>query len=325
MISLTFVSSTTIGYNWGYRSDPQKGECLKLENGVCNLPQGRALGGTSVINFLIHTRGNKRDYDTWEHMGNPGWSYNDILPYFKKLENTKINSKIDRKYRGFNGPVSIENPKYTSKVLAPFLEAGKQMGYKINDPNAAQQLGFSKAQATMLNGARCSAAKAYLIPVANRTNLDIVTKSWVTKILIDPHLMRTTGVEFIKNKRKYVVRAKKEVILSAGAINSPHLLMLSGVGPAENLKEVGINVIKDLMVGYNHQDHIYMPALTFRVNSSITLNGQEAQNPVNMFNYMFRGEGPLTLPGGAEGIAFIKTNVSFIGKCDMSLGKGIYD
>lgn len=313
-MAFIYVFQQKIGYNWGYKSDPHESECLLLENGVCNLPQGRALGGTSVINFLVHTRGNSRDFDTWEKLGNPGWSYKDVLPYFKKLEKTKINSEINKKYRGTQGPVSIENPKFTSKILKPFLKAGLQMGYKINDPNAGEQLGFSKVQATMLNGARCSAAKAYLMPIANRTNVDILSKSWVTKILIDPVSKKATGVEFIRKKRKYIVRAQKEVILAAGAIGSPHLLMLSGIGPADNLKEFGIPVIQDLMVGFNHQDHVCMPTLTFRVNAPITLDGQEAQSPVNLLKYMFKGEGPLTLPGGAEGIAFIKTNISFIGR-----------
>ncbi|XP_063706300.1 glucose dehydrogenase [FAD, quinone]-like [Culicoides brevitarsis] len=311
-IPISAAMMQTTGYNWGYKSYPHESECLRLENGVCNLPQGRAIGGTSVINFLVHTRGNKRDYDAWEELGNPGWSYKDVLPYFKKLENTKINSHINENYRGVNGPVSIENPKFTSKVLKPFLKAGLQMGYKINDPNAEEQLGFSKVQATMLNGARCSAAKAYLMSVSNRTNLDIVKKAWVTKILIDSISLKAVGVEFVRNKKKYVIRATKEIILSAGAIGSPHLLMLSGIGPRDNLEEVGVPVIKDMMVGFNHQDHVCMPALTFRVNASITLDGQEAQNPTNVFKYLFKGEGPLTLPGGAEGVAFIKTNVSFI-------------
>uniref|UniRef100_A0A336K688 CSON015437 protein n=1 Tax=Culicoides sonorensis TaxID=179676 RepID=A0A336K688_CULSO len=311
-IPISAAMMQTTGYNWGYKSDFIESECKFLEGGVCNLPQGRALGGTSVINFLIHTRGNRRDYDEWGQLGNAGWSYNDVLPYFKKLESTQIQSKIDLKYRGMHGPVTIENPNFKSKILSSFLETGQQMGYKINDPNAKEQLGFSRAQATMKNGGRCSAAKAYLVPIVNRTNLDISSKSWVTKILIDPSLNKAIGVEFIKNKRKIIVKAQKEVLLSAGAISSPHLLMLSGIGPAENLKKFQIPVIKNLMVGFNHQDHIYMPGLTFRVNSSVTLNGNEAQNPVNVFNYMFRGEGPLTLPGGAEGIAFIKTNISFI-------------
>lgn len=287
---------------------------MKLDGGVCNLPQGRALGGTSVINFLMHTRGNPKDYDDWEKLGNPGWSYNDVLPYFKKLENTKLTTKFDLKYRGINGPVSIENPNYESKLFKPFLEAGKQLGYEVRDPNSGQQIGFSKAQATLLNGARCSAAKAYVFPVSNRTNLHIALRSWVTKIVIDPISMKAVGVEFVRNRKKRFVKATKEIILSGGAINSAHLLMLSGIGPSENLKAFGIPIVKDSKVGYNHQDHIYMPALTFRVNSSITLNDREAQDPSNVFNYFIRGQGPLTLPGGAEGIAFIKTNISFIGK-----------
>lgn len=301
------------GYNWGFKAAPSPNFCRKLEGGVCNLPQGRAMGGTSVINFLIHTRGNQHDYDEWAANGNTGWSWNDVMPYFKKIERTRIQN-ADARYRGMRGPVSIENAKYKSPLLHSFLQAGRMMGYNVSDPNAASQLGFDRAQATMLNGARCSAAKAYLTPkVRIRRNLSISPRTWVTKIVIDHQTKRVVGVEFVKNKRYHFIRARKEVILSAGAIGSPHLLMLSGIGPAEDLTKLGITVHQNLRVGYNHQDHVYMPGLTFMVNSPLTLSGHEAQDPLNMFDYFFRGSGPLTLPGGAEAIGFIKTNTSYIG------------
>lgn len=298
------------GYNWGYKSAPDRNYCRKLEGGVCNIPQGRALGGTSVINFLIHTRGNRRDYDDWARLGNVDWSYDDVLPYFKKLERTNF-PYPNPKYRGLKGPVSVENAKFKTPLLQSFLEAGKMMGYNISDPNGENQLGFSRAQATMLKGARCSAAKAYLNhKVRMRRNLSISPRTWVTKIVIDERSKRAIGVEFVKNKRLYFIKARKEVILAAGALGSPRLLMLSGVGPADHLSSFNIPVISDLKVGYNHQDHVYMPSLTFMVNTSVTLSGREAQDPMNMLSYFFNGIGPLTLPGGAEGIGFIKTNYS---------------
>lgn len=210
-------------------------------------------------------------------------------------------------FRGVNGPVTIEHAKFTSKLLRLFLKAGQMLGYPVNDPNAKSQFGFSRVQATMRDGARCSAAKAYLSPVRKLPNLDISMKTWVTKIAIDPRTRKAVGVEFVKNKRKFFVRAKKEVILSAGALGSPHLLMLSGVGPASHLAQFGIPVIQDLKVGYNHQDHVFLPGLTFLVNDSVTLSGYNTQTPANMLRYLINGDGPLTLPGGAEALAFIKT------------------
>ena len=186
------------------------------------------------------------------------------------------------------------------------------MGYRHTDPNGASQLGFSLAQATLRDGKRCSAAKAYLKSVvADRRNLHISMNSWVTKILIDPQTKVAYGVEFLKNKKKYFIRAKKEVILSAGTIASPQLLMLSGIGPKEHLKEMGIPVIKDLKVGYNLQDHPQLSGLTFTVEKPVTLLERDFHDPLIPLEYFLRGKGPLTVPGGAEGIAFIKTNTTF--------------
>ncbi|CRK92263.1 CLUMA_CG005747, isoform A [Clunio marinus] len=265
-VPLTASANSATSYNWGYRTDPNSQEaCLGLENGVCNWPKGRILGGTSVLNFLIYTRGNRRDYDNWASLGNYG-----------------------------------------------FIQAGKQMGYDYNDPNGAQQLGFSLAQATMRNGRRCSAAKAYLRPVARRENLHISMQSWVTKIIIDPFSKVVIGVEFMKNKKRYKIKARKEVILSAGTIGSAQLLLLSGVGPKKDLEELNIPVYSNLKVGYNLQDHVSLSALTFPVNQPITVMEQEMRYPRHLLNYYLFNRGPLTLPAGAEGIAFIKTNISYL-------------
>jgi choline dehydrogenase-like flavoprotein len=288
-----------------------KHACLGYQGGVCAWPRGRALGGTSVINYLIYTRGNRRDFDNWEKLGNTGWSYRDVLPYFKKSENVKIPSLRTSPYHGTSGPVDNDHASYISPLFTSFIEAGKNMGYRHNDPNGASQLGFSLAQATLRNGKRVSAAKAYLRPVADRPNLHISMNSWVTKILIDPHSKVAYGVEFVKNRKKYQIRAKKEVILSAGSIASPQLLLLSGVGPRAHLEDMDIPVIQDLKVGYNLQDHPQLSGLTFTVDKPVTLLERDFRDPLIPLDYFLRGKGPLTVPGGAEGIAFIKTNTSF--------------
>lgn len=306
-VPLTSSLLTVTGYNWGYRSEKMETACLGLVGGRCHMPRGKALGGTSVINFLLYTRGNKRDFDEWEKKGNKGWGYREVLPYFKKSENCTLCSGIEPDYHGFRGPLSVENPKYSSPLLAAFLEAGRSFGYETFDPNGHRGLGFSGVQATMRNGARCSASKAFLKSVHHRNNLHISTGCRVTKILIDPRSRTAYGVEFLKDGKKFAVRAAKEVVLSAGSINTPQLLMLSGVGPKKDLEGLTIPVVSDLKVGYNLQDHMALSTLAFLVNESITVSDVGVQNPRDIFDYVVNGRGPFTLPGGAEGLAFVRS------------------
>lgn len=272
------------------------------------------LGGTSVLNFLIYTRGGRRDYDRWAELGNYGWSYNEVLPYFIKNENVKIPGLRNSPYRGKSGPLDIEYARYVSPLHASFREAGYELGYDYNDPNGDNQLGFSLAQATMRDGRRCSAAKAYLRSVAaTRKNLHISMASWVTRIVIDPFTKAAVGVEFVKNKKRFMIKAKKEVILSAGAIGSAQLLLLSGVGPSEHLRKFDIPVHSNLQgVGSNLQDHVSLSGLTFLVNQPVTLVEREVRRPRFFIDYTLFNRGPLTLPAGAEGIAFVKTNITFL-------------
>lgn len=296
--------------NWGYRTEPVPGACLGFKYGVCNWPRGRVLGGTSVINFLIYTRGNKIDYDRWEALGNTGWSYKDVLPYFKKSERVRIPELGNSEYHGTNGYLNVEHSPFTTKMHKAFRRAASEMGYKYNDPNGRVNLGFSKAQATMRRGRRCSASRAFLEPIRFRKNFHVSKFSWVTKILIDPITKRAYGVEFVKNRRKYIVKAKKEVILSAGTIGSAQILMLSGVGPRENLEEFKIPVIQDSLVGYNLQDHICLSGVAFLINDTLSIREKTIRNPATILDYTLNRSGPFTMPGGAEGIAFVKTKYS---------------
>lgn len=293
-------------FNWGFKAEANPKACLGLEGGVCNFHKGRGLGGTSIINFLIYTRGHRRDYDRWAELGNTGWSYDEILPYFTKSEKTNNPKFFKSKYHGTKGELNIETSPYRTKLYKYFLDAGKDLGFNEVDSNSESVLGFSVTQATMRNGRRCSAGKAFIRPVFKRSNFDVTQKAWVTKILIDPVTKTANGVEFVKNKKKFVVRVKKEVILSAGVIKSPHILMLSGVGPKEHLEQFGIKVIQDLKVGYNLQDHVCLNGLSFPIKKKYGIVDTEVQTPVNMINYWFTRNGPLTLPGGGEGLAFMK-------------------
>lgn len=306
-IPLSASLLTVTGYNWGYKSEKLETACLGLIDQKCNIPRGKALGGTSVINFLLYTRGNKRDFDEWASFGNIGWSYENVLPYFKKSENCTLCKNIQRSFHGFEGYLNVEKLRYSTPILNSFLTAGIHFGYNISDPNGRANLGFSKVQATMRNGARCSASKAFLKTAHQRNNLHISAKSIVTKILIDPSTKRAFGVEFVKDNRKFSIRATKEVIVSAGSINSPQLLMLSGVGPKNDLEHLNIPVIKDLKVGYNLQDHMALSTLAFLVNESVTISDYGVQNPTHILDYLINSKGPYTIPGGAQGLAFVKT------------------
>lgn len=277
---------------------------------MCNWPKGRALGGTSVINFMIYQRGHRRDYDHWAQNGNDGWSYADVLPYFRKSEKCNIRELRDSPYHGRSGYLDIEYAGYRTELSKAFIKAGREFGYRHTDPNGESLLGFGQAQATMRNGRRCSAAKAFLRPIMDRSNLHISMKSRVTKIVVDPITKQAIAVEFIKNRKPYRIRASKEIILSAGTIASPQLLMLSGIGPAEHLQEFGIPVVQDLRVGFNLQDHAAFNGLEFLVDQEVTISEANVQNPLHIWNYIYNGRGPYTIPGGAEALAFVKTRNS---------------
>lgn len=314
-IPLTAAMNQITSSNWGFRAEPNADSCQAYKNQSCNWPKGRVVGGTSVLNFIMFNRGHRKDYDGWAASGNTGWSFEEVLPYFKKLEDVRIPELRDLPYRGRKGPMTIEYSKFKSQLLGAFLEAGQSLGYDLNDPNGEEMLGFSKIQATIRNGRRCSTAKAYLRSIVNRRNLHLSVKSWVTKVIIDESTKTAFGVEFVKNKKLYRVRAKKEVILSAGPIGSAQLLMLSGVGPKEHLDEMQIKTIKDLRVGYNLQDHPTMPALIFTIEKPYSIKESELQrNPMAFIEYWFNNGGPLTMPGGSEGISFVKVENSTLGE-----------
>ncbi|KAH8293794.1 hypothetical protein KR054_004451 [Drosophila jambulina] len=324
-VPLTAALTQMTRYNWGYKAEPTPNACQGLKGGVCNWPKGRGIGGTSLINFMLYTRGHRRDYDEWAAANNSGWSYDEVLPYFRKSERIGIPELYKSPYHGRNGPLDVQYTDYRSQLLKAFLKSGRDMGYDITDPNGEHLMGFARSQATIRNGRRCSTSKAFIQPVVLRKNLHISMKSWVTKLIIDPRTKTATGVEFMKQRQRFVVRAKKEVILSAGTIASPQLLMLSGVGPADHLREHNISVVQDLPVGHNLQDHITLNGLVFVVNDS-TVNDARLLNPSDIFRYIFAGQGPYTIPGGAEAFAFVRTPSSSFAKdypdMELVLGAG---
>ncbi|AOY79260.1 GMC family oxidoreductase N-terminal domain-containing protein [Moorena producens JHB] len=215
-------------------------------------PRGKVLGGSSSINGMVYIRGNAQDYDRWQALGNQGWSYQDVLPYFKKSENQQRGAS---EFHGVSGPLDITDPLAPSTVSKCFVEAAISKGYGHNpDFNGKQQEGAGLYQLTVKDGKRQSTAVAFLHPIISRPNLTIQTGALVTRILFEGR--RAVGVAYVENGTEHHVKVNQEVILSAGAFDSPKLLMLSGIGPAEHLRGLGIPVVLDLPgVGQNLHDH----------------------------------------------------------------------
>ncbi|MEO7108647.1 MAG: GMC family oxidoreductase N-terminal domain-containing protein [Rhodoferax sp.] len=236
--------------NWSYETTPQPG--LNGRKGY--QPRGKVMGGSSSINAMVYTRGNRNDYDGWAAQNNPGWSYADVLPLFKRAENNECFGATD--IRGTGGPLNVAYLRSPSPVNGAFIQACNEKGIPTNpDYNGIQQYGVSKGQVTQINGERCSAAKAYITPHLKRPNLNVITDAHASRVLLEGK--RAVGVQYLQGGSTLEVRARREVILCGGSFGSPQLLMLSGIGPAAHLKQHGIAVQHELPgVGQNLQDHI---------------------------------------------------------------------
>ena len=246
-----FVAMVATSYNnWAYDTVPQK----HMNNRVCYQPRGKTLGGSSSINAMLYVRGNRWDYDHWASLGNPGWSYDEVLPYFKRAENNETHG--ENEYHGAGGPLNVAELRSPSALSKAFVEAAVLNGIpETRDYNGADQCGSFLYQVTQKNGERCSAAKGYLTPNLSRPNLCVKTHALSAKVIMEGK--RARGIAYYQGSELKEVRARREVILSAGAFGSPQLLLLSGIGPAKALQALGIPVVHDLPgVGENLQDHI---------------------------------------------------------------------
>ncbi|MES2548725.1 MAG: choline dehydrogenase [Pseudomonadota bacterium] len=250
-------------YDWGFATEPEP----HLGGRVLATPRGKVIGGSSSINGMVYVRGHAKDFDTWAEMGADGWAYADVLPYFKRMEQSHGGSGPE--FRGTDGPLHISRGPRENPLFDAFIEAGRQAGYPVTtDYNGRQQEGFGPFEATIHKGRRWSAANAYLKPAMAGGNVQIV-RGFARKVVMEGK--RAVGVEVDTRAGRQVIRAGREVILAASPINSPKLLMLSGIGPAAHLKEHGIEVVADRAgVGANLQDHleIYMQ---FAASQPITL------------------------------------------------------
>ena len=235
-------------FNWSYESEPEP----HADNRRIFHPRGKVLGGSSSINMMAYVRGNHADYDRWRQKGMTGWSYDDVLPYFKRAEAFQDG---DDPYHGTDGPWKIQTTDVQDPIFDCLFEAAGQAGYeKAADYNGASQDGFARLQVNAVKGRRQSAAVAYLRPAMRRPNVEVQVRAHVNRVLIEQG--RAVGIEYTQDGRTHAVRAEKEVILSGGAINSPQVLLLSGIGPGDHLRETGIEIVHDLPgVGHDLQDH----------------------------------------------------------------------
>lgn len=251
-------------YDWYYRTESSDVACRAMNNNQCVWPKGKMLGGSSSINAMYYVRGNQEDYNDWQRVGNEGWSYKDVLKYFKKLE-TVDNPQANSDIHGRNGylkadfiPQNVTAYYHSATVQQMIRDAAIEQGIPyVEDCSSNTRTCITETLFTLKSGTRMSAAKAYLSSIRERDNLVVMKESTVTKLLIGEN-KRVYGVEVYVNGKFVKLRCKKEVIVSAGSIASPQLLLLSGIGPKRELESLGIPVVQDLNVGYNLQDHIFL-------------------------------------------------------------------
>ncbi len=286
--------------DWNYNSDPEPG----LFGRRVYLPRGKMLGGSSSMNALIYMRGAREDYDEWATgFGATGWSYDDVLPYFIKSEN---NADIQDEFHGTDGGLHVTTQRWVSPHAQSFVESAVEAGIERNsDFNGAQQAGTGMFQITAEDGKRCSAADAFLRPALERDNVELITGATVRRVLLEGS--RAVGVEYKRGGEVHTAAATREVVLSAGAYNSPNILMLSGIGPAGHLREHGINVAVDLPnVGANLQDHP-LTLLHWATSASDTL--ADLIDPTYMDQWLADGSGKLS-SNAAESAALWKSDPS---------------
>ncbi|XP_048768069.2 glucose dehydrogenase [FAD, quinone]-like [Ostrea edulis] len=300
-IPLAFANIQLSKQDWMFRSVPQKKACLAMRDKRCSWPQGRVLGGTRNMNSMQYIRGSRHDYDGWAREGCTGWSYRDVLPYFIKSEDVQIPELQKSEYHGKGGYLSVSDGTATPLNKKIYARAMEELGYPITDCNGKSQIGYCSSQETVNNGERCSTVKAFLRPAMGRRNLHVSMNSHVTKILIKDK--KAVGDTFVKDNRKHVIMAHKEVIVSAGAVSSPQILMLSGIGPKEHLESKGIPVVADLPVGDNLQDHV-MTFLEFHDNSSTVASLAKVSSPITILQYLAMKSGSLGKTH-LEGTAFL--------------------
>ena len=293
--------------DWKYKTVPQKHGYLMSKNQEVYWPAGKVFGGSSSLNGMIYARGSAEDYNHWAEMGADGWTYDDVLPYFLKSENSLIKEKSE--YHSTGGPLTVTYPSYITELENAFIEAGQKLGYRAGDYNGKDPFGFSLIQAMVKDGKRVSTSTAFLHPAMTRKNLFIGTGVIVRRVVFENK--KATGVSYVHYDKNYetTVKAKKEIILCAGAVGSPHILLLSRIGPSVQLQEVGIDTISDVPVGENLQDHMILP-LEYVIHSDndrydTVIHPSTILSLTTFYQYIVNGNGPLSSPT-VTSVAFLE-------------------
>nr|XP_045611163.1 glucose dehydrogenase [FAD, quinone]-like [Procambarus clarkii] len=292
--------------NWNYVTVPQKHGLKNFVDRRATIPHARVVGGGSTTNGMVYVRGNRRDFDHWADLGNPGWDYESVLYYFKKFEDYRgYMTPHTARFHGRGGPIAITPDTKPGKLTQAFLDAGKQLGFDTIDPNAEEQMGFAKPDYTVCDGIRCSTAWAYLLPAASRPNLHILHSATVLKVQFNKK-KKATGVVYTYRGKVVEARAEREVIVSAGALASPKVLLLSGIGASYHLQQHGVKVVADVAgVGQNLQDHLGVYGLTWTTQStSPTMDNAFSLQAFSQ--YIHHRKGPWTKPLGEYASAFLK-------------------
>ncbi|XP_012274586.1 glucose dehydrogenase [FAD, quinone] [Orussus abietinus] len=297
--------------DYSYEVEPQKEACLGMRDQRCKWAKGKALGGSSVINVLLYVYGNDKDFDSWAERGNEGWSYEEVLPYFMKSQNCdpELLEKTGGRFFGKGGPLDVRNFNYTeSRMQEILLDAVRELGVPVLDYfNGDRFVGFGKALGTVGDGLRANTARAFLSPAKDRENLFVLKSARVEKLEMDG--TRAIGVQVkLKNGKSLKIRASKEVVLSAGTVSTPQILMLSGIGPKDHLRELGIEVLADLPVGRGIQDHV----IWLGIQMSYV---DEAKVPISptyfldaAYDYLVHRKGELATIGGVDLLGFVNVD-----------------
>ncbi|KAJ8665269.1 hypothetical protein QAD02_006931, partial [Eretmocerus hayati] len=294
--------------NYNFKPQPQSTSCRSSDPKFCAYVKGKVMGGSSTLNSMHWIRGNKKDYDEWEKLGNKGWSWKDVLPYFRKSEDFQLAQNVSNVH-GKGGFQSVEGAPYYDNDAETIMKAWKELGLKEIDYNSGDNWGTSRLQYATRNGSRQSSNAAYLRRIrSSRPNLTILTNAWVRRVLIDPESRKAIGVEYKKgpSDRIFIAHAQKEVIVSAGAFNSPKLLMLSGIGPQEHLLELKIPLQSDLPVGKNLKNYVGIVSAEVETGRlSPWLSIEDVKSEISYWQQY--SAGPMAVSPHIDNVAFLKT------------------
>ncbi|XP_063381629.1 glucose dehydrogenase [FAD, quinone]-like [Cydia fagiglandana] len=293
--------------DWEYRTEPSQSYCLSSQNKQCYWPRGKVLGGSSSINAMFYVRGHREDFNEWGNMGNDGWSYEDVLPLFKKsqaLHADDISVEEKDKFHNEDGLLNIARHSESDAFSDVILNAYNEMGVPtVYDLCGKDTVGALKTLATAYKGRRQSTARAFLTPAKERSNLYVMKKTLVSKIIFNADTNKALGIEIQQEGERYNIYTQKEIIISGGAINTPHLLMLSGIGPKEHLEELGIPVVQNLPVGFHLQDHLVVSNFITLKTDMLQVGNDDFS--ISMTEYLTKQTGLFSNLGPTEVISYV--------------------